>query len=92
MFTLSFYMIHIMLFFISLSVEPPVPTRPDVVDSGGKKKAFNDNQLGKGTPKLFGSGYKLREEAHFAFKKMQAEALKEGIKIGAVSSYRNFDH
>ena len=23
------------------------------MDSGGKKKAFNDNQLGKGTPKLF---------------------------------------
>ena len=52
----------------------------------------SEKLIGKGTPKLFGSGYKLREAAHYAFKKMQAEALKEGIKIGAVSSYRNFDH
>jgi len=48
--------------------------------------------IGKGTPKLFGKGYKLRKEAHLAFKKMQAEALKSGIHIGAVSSYRGFDH
>ena len=48
--------------------------------------------LGKGTPTLFGNGYKIRKEAYNSFLKLQAEALKEGIKIAAVSSYRNFDH
>ena len=48
--------------------------------------------MGKGTPKLFGNGYKLRETAHLAFLKLKADALKDGIKIQVVSSYRNFDH
>ncbi len=48
--------------------------------------------MGKGSPKLFGSGYKLRKEAHLAFLKLKADALKDGIKIQVVSSYRNFDH
>ncbi len=48
--------------------------------------------LGKGTPKLFGNGYRLREEAHLAFSKLKADASKVGIRINVVSSYRNFDH
>ncbi len=48
--------------------------------------------LGKGTPKLFGNGYRLREEAHLAFSKLKADASKAGIRINVVSSYRNFDH
>ncbi|WP_299251151.1 M15 family metallopeptidase [uncultured Lacinutrix sp.] len=48
--------------------------------------------IGKGNPELFGDGYKLREAAYLSFKKMQAEALKSNIKIGAVSSYRSFSH
>jgi len=52
----------------------------------------NDELIGKGTPKLFGNGYNLRAEANTAFKKMQAAALKDGISIGAVSSYRGFAH
>ena len=48
--------------------------------------------IGKGNPELFGDHYKLRKEAYLAFKKMQAEALKSDIKIGAVSSYRSFAH
>ncbi|WP_397363591.1 M15 family metallopeptidase [Olleya sp. R77988] len=48
--------------------------------------------IGKGTPQLFGEHYKLREAAHLAFKKMQTAAAKDGIHIGAVSSYRNFNH
>ncbi|WGD35351.1 M15 family metallopeptidase [Olleya sp. YS] len=51
-----------------------------------------DELMGKGTPQLFGEQYKLREAAHLAFKKMQAAAAKDGISIGAVSSYRNFNH
>lgn len=52
----------------------------------------NQELIGKGNPELFGNGYKLREEAHISFKKMQAAALKDGISIGAVSSYRSFAH
>lgn len=48
--------------------------------------------LGKGSPTLYGNGYKLRKEAHIAFSKLKAEALKAGIKINVVSSYRNFNH
>ncbi|AEH00346.1 M15 family metallopeptidase [Lacinutrix sp. 5H-3-7-4] len=48
--------------------------------------------IGKGNPKLFGEGYKLRKEAYIAFKKMQTAALKSNIKIGAVSSYRSYAH
>jgi len=52
----------------------------------------DDELIGKGKPKLYGEGFKLREEAYIAFKKMQTEALKSDIKIGAVSSYRGFAH
>ncbi|WP_299383905.1 M15 family metallopeptidase [uncultured Lacinutrix sp.] len=52
----------------------------------------SEELIGKGKPALFGEGYKLRKEAYLAFKKMQAEALKSNIKIGAVSSYRSFSH
>lgn len=52
----------------------------------------NEELIGKGQPKLFGNGYNLREKAHLAFKKMQTAALKDGISIGAVSSYRGFAH
>lgn len=52
----------------------------------------NDALIGKGTPKLYGKGYKLKQEAHDAFLKMQAAAKKEGITIAAVSSYRSYAH
>lgn len=48
--------------------------------------------IGKGSPKLFGNGYKLRREAHNAFLKMKAAAAKENITIQVVSSYRSFAH
>lgn len=52
----------------------------------------NEELIGKGKPVFFGKDHKLRKEAHDAFLKMKAEAKKEGISIGFVSSYRNFDH
>ena len=52
----------------------------------------SEELIGKGSPILFGKDYKLREEAHLAFQEMKTEALKEGIKIQIVSSYRNFEH
>lgn len=48
--------------------------------------------LGKGSPTLYGNGFQLRKSAHDAFVKMQAAALKDGIKIHVVSSYRNYAH
>lgn len=51
-----------------------------------------DELTGKGHPKLFGDGFKLRKEAYEAFLKMKAEATKEDINIQVVSGYRSFDH
>ncbi len=51
-----------------------------------------DELIGKGNPELFGDTYNLRKDAHLAFSKMKAEALKEGINIQVVSSYRDFNH
>jgi LAS superfamily LD-carboxypeptidase LdcB len=65
-------------------------TLPQLASS--QQKLTTQELMGKGSPKLFGNGYKLREEAHLAFLKLKADALKDGIKIQVVSSYRNFDH
>lgn len=48
--------------------------------------------IGKGDPKLFGIGYKLRLEAHQAFILMSEAALKSDIRIEVVSSYRSYAH
>lgn len=48
--------------------------------------------IGKGQPKLYGSDFKLRKDACEAFLKMKTTALKDGIAIQVVSSYRNFNH
>jgi len=48
--------------------------------------------IGKGNPKLFGTGYKVRKTVHSAFIEMSKEALKSDIKLKTVSSYRNFAH
>ena len=48
--------------------------------------------IGKGKPKLYGDAYKLRKEAYESFLKMKNSALKDGIDIHVVSSYRDFYH
>lgn len=48
--------------------------------------------IGKGNPTLYGNGYKLQKEAYDSFILMQKEALKSGIEIKVVSSYRSFEH
>ena len=54
---------------------------------------FSKNELmGKVNPTLQREGYKLRKKAFLAFSRMKAEAAKNGFKIKAVSSYRNYDH
>ena len=46
--------------------------------------------IGKKKPVLTGDGFKLRKEAAKAFENMRGEALKEGIDLYSVSSYRSF--
>lgn len=48
--------------------------------------------IGKSKLDLYGDSYELRKEAHDAFLKMQKAALKDGIKIHIVSSYRSYRH
>ena len=48
--------------------------------------------IGKGNPKVFGNGFKLRQDAYDAFLKMSEAALKSDIKLQVVSSYRTFPH
>jgi len=58
-----------------------------------QQKAFSINQLiGKNPPKLYGTHFKLQKEAYKAFLKMQRAALKDGIKIKVVSSFRSYNH
>ncbi|MEN8788762.1 MAG: M15 family metallopeptidase [Flavobacteriaceae bacterium] len=47
--------------------------------------------MGKADIDLYGEGYQLRKEAHDAFLEMYNAALKDGIEIEVVSSYRSFD-
>ena len=51
-----------------------------------------DELIGKGNPKLYGEGFRLRKQAYESFLKMKNEAEKEAINIQIVSSYRSFDH
>lgn len=54
---------------------------------------YSKNQLiGKEHPQLYGDGFKLQKEAYNAFIKMQAAALKVGIQIKVVSSFRSYEH
>jgi len=48
--------------------------------------------IGKGAPKLYGTGYKLQKKAHQAFLEMNYAARKSGMNIRVVSSYRSFNH
>lgn len=48
--------------------------------------------IGKGHPQLYGDGFQVRKETFDAFTKMRHAALKAGISLQVVSSYRNFDH
>jgi len=57
------------------------------------KRDFSiDDLTGKSKMELFGEGYKLQLQVHNAFVMMQKEALKVGIKIKVVSSYRSYEH
>ncbi|MGJ8592158.1 MAG: M15 family metallopeptidase [Aquaticitalea sp.] len=51
-----------------------------------------DELIGKGNPQLYGDGFKVRKEVYDAFSNMKDEALKDGISLKVVSSYRGFNH
>ena len=48
--------------------------------------------IGKASMDHYENVYKVRNEVYDAFSSMQSEALKEGITIEVVSSYRSFEH
>ncbi len=50
-----------------------------------------DELMGKADIELYGKDINLRKEAYDAFISMRDAALKEGIQIQVVSSYRGFD-
>lgn len=59
------------------------------------EKGFSVPELelvGLHRPKLFGDGFNLRKQAADAYDAMRAAALKKGIDLYSVSSYRSFDH
>ena len=60
--------------------------------SQGVSQYSKADLLGKGNPIFHGADHKLQKEAHEAFEKMRNAALKDGIKIRVVSSYRGFEH
>lgn len=64
---------------------------PEIILSQNAKVSYEE-LIGKGNPKLFGDGYRIRKAAYQAFIDMQNEAKKSGIDIRIVSSYRNYDH
>ncbi|MDX9753593.1 MAG: M15 family metallopeptidase [bacterium] len=47
--------------------------------------------VGRTQPELLGDGFNLRKKAAEAYDAMRAAALKEGIDLYSVSSYRSFD-
>ncbi len=51
-----------------------------------------EDLTGKSKMDLHGDGYKLQKEVSDAFILMKKEALKSGIKIQVVSSYRSYEH
>lgn len=59
----------------------------------GQEIISESELLGQAEPDLIeGEGYKLRPAAALAFERMKKAALKDGISIKVVSSYRDYDH
>lgn len=65
---------------------------PELVFQNLPPNISYEELIGKGTPEMFGNGYKLRKEVNDAFLKLSTEALKSDIRIQVVSSYRGFAH
>ncbi len=51
-----------------------------------------DELIGKGSPALYGEGFKLREEARLQFNLMKKSAKGNGFNIHVISSYRSYTH
>tara|TARA_R110002073_G_scaffold4213_4_gene28075 strand:+ start:36292 stop:37041 length:750 start_codon:yes stop_codon:yes gene_type:complete len=66
---------------------------PNLAFTSTSTPNFTEKELiGKGTPVLYGSGYKMQRRAHQAFLEMNYEARKHDMDIRVVSSYRTFNH
>ena len=51
-----------------------------------------EDLTGRSTPVFYGKNHKMQKEVHKAFQLMQAKALKSGIQLKVVSSYRSYEH
>lgn len=51
-----------------------------------------DELIGKGSPSLYGEGFKLREEVRLQFNLMRKAAKEKGFNIHVISSYRSYSH
>jgi len=51
----------------------------------------SDELIGKRPPELYGTDFRLQKEAYLSFIKMQKAALKDGIKIKVISSFRSYN-
>lgn len=66
---------------------------PNLAFTNTTTDRFTESELiGRGTPKLYGTGYKLQKRAHQAFLEMNYEAKRNDMNIRVVSSYRSFNH
>ena len=54
---------------------------PKLVLQQNKQLMSYNDLIGKGNPKVFGNGYKLRKEAHNAFLVMSAEEEEEVVPL-----------
>lgn len=63
----------------------------NIVISNAQSTYSVDALTGKGDLLLVGNEFKLQKEAYEAFKKMQSEAIKDGIQIKILSSYRSYN-
>ncbi len=70
-----------------------VISSPNLAFTNTKTSIFSESDLiGKGNPKLYGTGYKLQKKAHQAFLEMNYAAKRNKMNIRVVSSYRSFNH
>jgi len=66
---------------------------PNLAFTNTTSNSFTESDLiGRGNPKLYGTGYKLQKRAHQSFLEMNYEAKKHDMNIRVVSSYRSFNH
>lgn len=65
---------------------------PAIALSSSSSYYSNSYLIGRDTPKLYGSGYRVLKRVNEAFLDMNSAARKSGTSVRIVSSYRSFNH